>query len=91
MFEGFCYYGNKSAILLSYSIFKTTVDVSSKLDFVQVCQVSKKLWLFDHKRADFWLPNFGFKTSFLCLKGLYGKNLEQSIWRKRREKVIFKL
>ena len=26
-------------------------------------KVSEKLWLFNHKRADFWLPNFGFKRS----------------------------
>ena len=30
-------------------------------------QVSEKLWLFNHKRADFWLPNFGFKRSLLSL------------------------
>ena len=26
-----------------------------------------KLWLFNHKRADFWLPTFGFKRSLLSL------------------------
>ena len=30
-------------------------------------KVSEKLWLFNHKRADFWLPNFGFKRSLLSL------------------------
>ena len=25
------------------------------------------LWVFNHKRADFWLPNFGFKRSLLSL------------------------
>ena len=63
----FCYYGNKSTILLFYSIFRTTPEVSSKLYFVEICQVSEKLWLFNHKRADFWLPNFGFKRSLLSL------------------------
>ena len=28
---------------------------------------SQKLWLFNHKRANFWLPNFGFKRSLLSL------------------------
>ena len=28
---------------------------------------SQKLWLFNHKRADFWLPNFGFNRSLLSL------------------------
>ena len=63
----FCYHSNKSTILLSYSIFRTTPEVSSKLYFVEICQVSEKLWLFNHKRADFWLPNFGFKISLLSL------------------------
>ena len=31
MFEGFCYHGNKSTILLFYSMFRTTPEVSSKL------------------------------------------------------------
>ena len=30
-------------------------------------RVSEELWLFNHKRADFWLPNFGFKRSLLSL------------------------
>ena len=33
----FCYHGNKSTILLLYSIFRTTVEVSSKLYFVEIC------------------------------------------------------
>ena len=35
--------------------------------FVEISKVSEKLWLFNHKRADFWLPNFGFKRSPLSL------------------------
>ena len=31
----FCYHGNKSTILLFYSIFRTTSEVSSKLYFVE--------------------------------------------------------
>ena len=54
-------------MLLFYSIFRTTPEVSSKLYFVEICYVSEKLWLFNHKRADFWLPNFGFKRSLLGL------------------------
>ena len=50
-----------------YSIFKTTPEVSGKLYFVEICPVSEKLWLFNHKRADFWPPNFGFKRSLLSL------------------------
>ena len=41
----FCYHGNTSTVLLFYSIFRTTPEVSSKLYFVEVCQVSEKLWL----------------------------------------------
>ena len=63
----FCYHGNKSTILLLISIFRATAEVSSKLYFVEISQVSEKLWLFNHKRADFWLPNFGFKRSLLSL------------------------
>ena len=32
----FCYHGNKSTILLFYSIFRTTPDVSGKLHFVEI-------------------------------------------------------
>ena len=53
--------------LAFYSIFRTTPEVSSKLYFVEICQVSEKLWLFNHKRAGFWLSNFGFKRSLLSL------------------------
>ena len=63
----FCYHGNKSTILLFNSIFRTVPEVFSKLYFVEICYVSEKLWLFNHKRADFWLPNFGFKRSLLSL------------------------
>ena len=63
----FCYHGNKSTILIFYSIFRTSPEVSSKLYFVEIYQVSEKLWLFNHKRADFWLPNFGFERSLLSL------------------------
>ena len=30
-----------------------------------ICEVSEKLWLFNHKRAEFSLPNFGFERSLL--------------------------
>ena len=53
MFEGLCYHGNKSTILLLDSIFKTTPEVSTKLYFVEISQISEKLWLFNHKRANF--------------------------------------
>ena len=33
----FCYYGNKSTILLFYSIFKTTPEVPIKLYVVEMC------------------------------------------------------
>ena len=47
----FCYHGNKSTILLFYSIFRATPEGSSKLYFVEICQVSEKLWLFNHKKS----------------------------------------
>ena len=31
---------------------------------------------FNHKRADFWLPNFGFKRSLLSLLKVFYKNTE---------------
>ena len=58
-----------------YSSFRTT-EVSGKLHFVEVCQVSEKLWLFNHKIADFWLPNFGIKrllSASLSEEGAYFK------------------
>ena len=33
----FCYHGNKSTILLFYSILRTTPEVTSKLYFVEIC------------------------------------------------------
>ena len=50
-------YGNKSTILLFNSIFRITPEFSTKLYFVEICYVSEKLWLFNHKKADF----FGFQ------------------------------
>ena len=38
----------------------------------------KKLWLFNHKRADFWLPNFGFKRSLLSLLKPWSNELDFS-------------
>ena len=49
----FCYHGNKSTILLFDSIFRTTHEVSGKLYFMEISEVSEKLWLFNHRRADF--------------------------------------
>ena len=67
MFEGFCYHGDKSTILLLNSIFRAAPEVSSKLYIVEISLVPEKLWFFNHKRTDFWLPNFGFKRSPLSL------------------------
>ena len=80
----FCYHGNKSTILLFYSIFRTTLEVSSKLYFVEICQVSEKLWLFNHKRADFWLPNFGFKRSLLSLLKFVSHKSKVEIMKKKK-------
>ena len=79
--KSFCYHGNKSTLLLFYSISRTTPKVSSKLYFVEICYVSEKLWLFNHKRADFWLPNFGFKRSLLSLLEYFShvENNDQSL------------
>ena len=44
----FCCHGNKSAILFFNSIFRTTLAVSGETNLVL-----EKLWLFNHKRADF--------------------------------------
>ena len=33
----FCHHGNTSTVLLFYSLFRTTPEVSSKLYFVEIC------------------------------------------------------
>ena len=33
----------------------------------QLLKFLVKVWFFSHKRADFWLPNFGFKKSLFSL------------------------
>ena len=53
-----CSHGNKYIILLFNSTFRTTPEVSSKLYFVEISYVSEKLWLFNHKRADFLASKF---------------------------------
>ena len=45
-------------------MFRKTPEVSSTLYFVEISEVLEKLWLFNHKRADFWFPNFGFCFHF---------------------------
>ena len=50
--------------LLFNSIFRITLEVSSKLYVIEISEVSEKLWLFNHKGAEFWLPNFGLKNHF---------------------------
>ena len=67
MFEGLCYHGNKSTILLFNSIFMTTPEVSSKLYFVEISYVSEKLWLFNDKRADFLASKFWILFSLCSL------------------------
>ena len=67
MFEGLLLTRQKIYHVAFYSSFRTTPKVSSKLYFVEIFYVSEKLRLFNHKRADFWLPNFGLKRSFLSL------------------------
>ena len=67
MFEGLLLPWQQIYHFAFYSIFRATPEVSSKLYFVEICEVSEKLWLFNDKKADFWLPNFGFKSSRLSL------------------------
>ena len=55
---------------LEQFLHRTTLEVSSKLYFVEICQVSEKSWLFNHKRADFWLPKFEFERSLLSFQQL---------------------
>ena len=52
-----CNVDNKSTILLFYSIFRTTSEVSTELYFVEISYVLEMLWLFNHKGADI----FGFQ------------------------------
>ena len=67
MFEGLLLPWQQIYHLAFYSVFRTTLEVSSKRYFVEICYVSEKLWLFNHKTADFWLPKFGFKRLLLSL------------------------
>ena len=50
-----------------------------------MCEVSEKLWLFNHKRADFRLPNFGFKRSLLSLLKVFTVEIEKEIKTKVKE------
>ena len=53
MFEGPLLPWQQVYHLAFYSTFRTTPEASSKLYFVEIRQVSEKLWLFNHKKADF--------------------------------------
>ena len=71
MFESLLLLWQQTYQLAFYSIFRTTPEISSKLYFVEIRQVSEKVWLFNHIRVDFWLLNFGFKRSLLSLLNAY--------------------
>ena len=60
----FYYHGNKSTILLFYWIFRTTPEVSSKLYFVEICQVLEKLWLLITKELIFGFQILDLKDHF---------------------------
>ena len=64
MFEGVLLPWEQICHLASYSIFRTTAEVSSKLYFVEICLVSENLWLFNHKRADFGFQILDLKDHF---------------------------
>ena len=59
MFEGLLLPWQQIYHLAFNSIFRKTPAVSSKLYFFEISQVSEKLWLFNHKRADFFASRFG--------------------------------
>ena len=80
MFEGLLLPWQKSTILLFFSIFRTTPEGSSKLYLVEICYLSEKLWPFNHKRADFWFKNLGFKRSLLSLLNRSMLTLTFCIW-----------
>ena len=57
--SAFCCHGSKSIILLFSSMFRTTLEVSTELYFAEISlKVSVKLWLFNHKRAEFLASEF---------------------------------
>ena len=70
----FCCHGNKSIILPFHSIFRTTPEVSTKLYVVEISKVSEKLWLINHKRADFLGSKFWIFFS-LCSLPLYSRTI----------------
>ena len=51
--------------LINFNKKKRLNRVSGSID--DWVKEAEKLWLFNHKRADVWLPNFGFKRSLLSL------------------------
>ena len=68
MFEGLLLLRQQVHHLAFFSVYRTTAEVSIKLHFVKL---NNKLTLrevmtfyFNHKRADFWLPNLGFFFTF---------------------------
>ena len=64
MFEGLLLPWQQIYHLAFLFNFRTTPEVSSKLYFVEICQVSEKLWLFNHKRADFGFQILDLKDHF---------------------------
>ena len=66
----FCYYGNKSTILLFNSIFKTTTEISTKLYFVKISKSQRNYCFLITKELIFWLSNFGIIFSFQLLNNL---------------------
>ena len=62
-----CGHYNKSTILLFNSIFRTTPGVSTKFYFVEISEVSEKLWPFYHKRADLLASKFWIIFHFAVL------------------------
>ena len=58
MFEGLLLPWQQGYHLAFNSIFRTTPEVSSKFYFVEISYVSEKVWLFNHKRADFLASKF---------------------------------
>ena len=60
----FCYHGNKSTILLFNPIFRTTPEVSSKLYFIEIRQVSENCGLLITKELIFGFQILDLKDHF---------------------------
>ena len=67
MFEGFCYLGNNLPSCFPIQFLEQLLEFLVNFTLLKYVKSQRNYGFFNHKRADFWLPNFGFKRSLLSL------------------------